>query len=537
MKGNRSNYIKKLILPCLGLSAVAGIVTGAVIFLFKIAANAVIELSDELYALVRANPAYLPLLCIGAALIGLFAAVILRWEPSCRGGGIPTSIAILRGLITFRWLRSLIATFISAIMTYFGGIPLGTEGPSVQMGTLLGRGTVRTLAKNNLAWDRYIMTGGACAGFACATGAPLTGILFAFEEAHRRFSPMIFMTAATAVFSGYAISKHLCELADIAPGLFDLSNHVFEMPLRYLWVPLAVGIIAGLIGAALAWLYRSLKAGIERIRLSIFFKIPVIFALTALIGFASSKLIGTGHSLIDLLLEEHGIWYLSILILAVRAILLIVSTNAGITGGLFIPSLAFGALIGSIAAEILIKLGLLPSAHYLLIVTVGMASFLAAFSRTPLMAIAFSFELLGGTANLLPIILSVSFAYTTIETVGIPSFVETIIEGKEETQNRGKKATVVNARITVMPRAFAVGKEIRDILWPPTCTVLSVTKNPEFTDRNDGALHPGDILHVHYRTFDPTESKALFESIVGVQPQAPDARTHAAGENYEVPQL
>ena len=53
------------------------------------------------------------------------------------------------------------------------------------------------------------MTGGAAAGFAVATGAPATGMIFALEEVHKRFSPMILMVAMSSVVFAAATSEVL----------------------------------------------------------------------------------------------------------------------------------------------------------------------------------------------------------------------------------------------------------------------------------------------------------------------------------------
>ena len=540
MKLKHSTYIKNILLPCLGLSVITGAATGALIFLFKLACTAVIGLSEEIYHFVRSNPAYLPLLVLGVVAVGMISVFILKFEPSCRGGGIPTAIAILRGLITFRWLRNLITVFTSAMLTYLCAIPLGTEGPSVQMGTAVGSGTVHLLAKNNHAWDRYIMTGGACAGFACATGAPLTGIFFAFEEAPRRFTPMIFMASATAVFSGYATSEFLCRQAHIHSKLFHLQINV-ELPLRYLWTAIVVGLVCGVMGIVFSKLFRFIDKHIDR--LSEIVPLPVkilpVFAITAIIGFASAHMIGTGHSLIEFILEGHGVWYLLLLYLAVRTLLLIVANNTGITGGLFIPSLAVGAMIGALVAKALIALQLLPEAHFVLTVAVGMAAFLSASSRTPLSAIAFAAEALGCILNLLPVVVGVTMAYLVIETSRSVSFTEAVVENKTDEAHKGKIATVVDEHMTVASGAFIVEKEILDILWPPTCIVLSVTKNPLHAGHADTAIHPGDVLHLHYCTYNADETRMLLESIIGVQENKgdPNAKIHVADKNHQVPNL
>lgn len=538
MKENRLTYIKNILLPCLVFSGITGILTGALIFAFKICASAVISLSGEIYSFVRHTPAYLPLLLLGAAAVALISALILKISHSCRGGGIPTAVALLRGLITFHWLKSVIMLFASAMLTYLGGVPLGNEGPSVQMGAAIGRGTVRILGKNNEAWDRYIMTGGACAGFASATGAPISGILFAFEEAHRRFSPMICMVASIAVITGTATMELLCALAGISPTMFSFSPS-YTLPLKYLWSAVAVGIVCGACAILFTKFYRSVSVFLTtRLKnLPFTVKITSVFVCVALIGFASAECLGSGHSLIDELIEGHGVWYMLLIYLCVRAILLIVANNVGVTGGLFVPSLAFGALIGALCGQAMTALGILPEQYFSVTVITGMASFLSASSRTPLTAIVFSVEALQGLSNILPITAGVTFAFLVIETCGITSFTDTVIEGKVKRHNAGRSAVVIDTHVTVAHASFAVGKELRDILWPPTCTVLSIQKSHGTQAFGHSGIEEGDVLHVHYMTYDKRHSEELLEAIVGKQSENLGTTSHEVKDGHTVPEL
>ncbi len=537
---NKRTYLKNILFPCLIVSSLAGIFTGGLIFAFKLTSVFVIRLSGTAYTFVRAHPAYLPLLMLTTVGIGMLAALILKYDSASRGGCIPTAIAILRGLITFHWLKNICSVFISSMLTYLGGIPLGTEGPSVQIGTSVGRGTVRLFGKKHAAWDRYVMTGSACAGFSCATGAPITGIFFAFEEAHRRISPMLFMTVASAVISGYTTTGLLCEWTGMPMNLFSLS-FTKVLPLRYLGTAIAVGLISGIVAILFTKLYQAINRLFtsKLANISMFVKIPVIFAATALIGFASSGFIGTGHLLIEELMSSTGVWYLLIIYLAVRALMLIIANTAGVTGGLFIPSLAFGALVGALCANALVKLGALPQEYSMLLISIGMASFLAASSRTPIMAIAFAAEALGCILNLIPVIAGVTFACLITEATHMICFTDTVIEAREKVENKDKTATVVDEHVTVMPGAFVVGKEIHDVLWPPTCTILSVSKQRIYSAYDDGGLQPKDILHLHYISYDVSKTKEQLEALVGKQDHTDDAAAtcYTPDENHQIPQL
>ena len=58
--------------------------------------------------------------------------------PETKGGGIPKSEGVLRGTLKFRSFLTLIGTFFGSMISYFAGVPVGTEGPSVLIGTSVG---------------------------------------------------------------------------------------------------------------------------------------------------------------------------------------------------------------------------------------------------------------------------------------------------------------------------------------------------------------------------------------------------------------
>lgn len=536
MKKSRVGYVKNLLLPCLSFSVIAGAMTAVIIFVFKSLASAVTSLSASVYGFLRENPLYLVLAVLGFGLIGALAALVLKLAPDCRGGGIPTAVAVLRGFIPIKWIKSVIFMPICALISFFCGVPLGNEGPCVQMGTAVGNGTVRIFGKGKRAWSRYIMTGGACAGFAVATGAPITGVLFAVEEAHRRFSPLLFITASVSVTVSTAVSELIGTLTNTKTNMFDFKLDC-DLPLRYIWVALIIGLVCGICAIFFTRLYRLcsklVKNVLEKLpSVLIFF---IIFAIVAIMGFVSADFIGSGHSLIEKLLDGEGIWYILVGCFCIRALLLMLANNAGVTGGLFVPTLTFGAILGALCGKCMVSSGLVGEEYFSVMVVIGMTAFLGASSRTPITACTFAIEALGGIGSVLPITAGVTLAYLVIETVGVQSFNDAVIDSKLEDRNRGRDMQVFDVRFTVQEKAFAVEKEIRDILWPPTCVVLSVEKNP--TTSAMAGLSAGDVLHVHYSTCYPEETYAELEMLVGEQSEKVRSKVHAVGKNHQVPEL
>lgn len=70
------------------------------------------------------------------------------------------------------------------------------------------------------------MTAGACAGFAAATGAPVSGILFAIEEAHHKISPLLVTVSFVAVSVCTVTVKLLTPLLGVSPSLFRHSTEL-----------------------------------------------------------------------------------------------------------------------------------------------------------------------------------------------------------------------------------------------------------------------------------------------------------------------
>ena len=170
----------------------------------------------------------------------------------------------------------------------------------------------------------------------------------------------------------------------------------------------------------------------------------------------------------------------------------------------------------------------------MILVITGIASFLAAASKTPITAITFAGEALCGLTNILPVTIGVLFAYLTVEGACVTAFNDIILESKVEAAQEGKTPTVFDRFLKVNADSFVIGKEIRDILWPPTCVVLSVTKAQ---DRPSGStLSEDDVLHIHYLAYDIERTNNALEALVGVQISDSRNKAHESDENHQIPE-
>src|SRR6202161_4240380 len=107
--------------------------------------------------------------------------LLYRYFPNARGSGVPQTKAALfarGGRIT---LRTVLGKFFCTSVTLASGIPLGREGPSVQVGAGIGSVLGRALGLSTEQVKKLIPVG-AAAAIAAAFNTPLAAVLFSLEE-------------------------------------------------------------------------------------------------------------------------------------------------------------------------------------------------------------------------------------------------------------------------------------------------------------------------------------------------------------------
>ncbi len=516
------NFFLNLIFPAFIFGSITGILTAIIVTLYKLCAKYLISFSEVGYSFIRSRLYLIPIALIALFGISFLCAYIYKKSPNTRGGGIPTSIGILRGIITFKWLRSLLGVFLMSLGSFLIGVPLGNEGPSVQIGTAIGRGSVMPFSKKHKAWDRYSMTGGACAGFSVATGAPVSGIMFAIEEAHQRISPMIVIVSAVSVVFSRITTELLSPLLGVSISLFP-KLQLPALQTKDAWIPVVVGIILGLFAVVFLNYYRLIYSFFNKLLKKIphAYKIFMVFALTLILGIVSFEYISTGHHLIETLLQENKIAiYTLLLIFIVRSTLTLFANSNSVTGGLFLPIMALGAVLSSVIAKTAIVLGL-NEGYYTLILVLGITACISGMMKMPITAIVFAVEALSAHENILYIVMVSAVAYVITEIFRAESINDSVIERRVHEINGVREAKVVDTFVTIKKNTFAVGKQIRDIFWPSNLLVLSVKKDEKRENEVDQyggkALIDGDVLHIRYTTYDEAQTVSELYAIVGEQ--------------------
>ncbi len=334
--------------------------------------------------------------------LALILRRIVRETPLISGSGIPQTELALAGRLSFTWWRVLLAKFMGSWLALFGGLALGREGPSIQMGGAVGAGfhaLWRPAAPHALTGSPYVVAG-AVAGLAAAFGAPAAGGLFAFEEMKSRRDTSLIVAACASAIGAHLMIRIVFGMGRILPFAG------FEAPpLSSFWIVALEGAVFGVLGVGynktLLWLHDR-EAG-QTLIPDRWRALPPLLLAGCLALFAP-LLIGGGESLI-ISVGDHGVALGTLAVLLVLKYLFAqYSTVAAIPGGLLMPILCLGALWGRAWAELpvaaLAAHGLSAPDAAQSYVLFGMAGYFAATVRAPLTGIMLVMEMSGAYACL-----------------------------------------------------------------------------------------------------------------------------------------
>ena len=193
-------------------------------------------------------------------------------------------------------------------------------------------------------------------------------------------------------------------------------------------------------------------------------------------------------------------------------------TSSGATGGIFVPTLAIGALCGGLGGKILIAMGM-SAELFPALVFLGMCAFLGGALRAPLTASVLFVELTAAFTGMFYVTIVIFTVYLLTELLNQKPFYDKVLEGMEKKQNQGKTARIVRFEAKVSHGSFVVGKAVRDVLWPASSVVTSITRagadKRDMDHDGEKRLYPGDMIVLRVKLYDEEEIRHELAGLVG----------------------
>lgn len=162
MKRNTSHTIKRaqrFPVILIGEGLLVGAVGGLIVLLYRIALTCAGKWLGEALAFIKGNPLRIAGWFAVLMLLAVLVGKLIKWEPMISGSGIPQVEGEILGKLNQNWLKVLPAKFAGGFLCLFGGLSLGREGPSIQLGVMSGQGISRILSRGKTE-ERYLMTCG-----------------------------------------------------------------------------------------------------------------------------------------------------------------------------------------------------------------------------------------------------------------------------------------------------------------------------------------------------------------------------------------
>ena len=390
--------------------------------------------------------------------------LLFRYFPDARGSGVPQTKAALfarKGVIT---LGTVLGKFFCTSATLASGIPLGREGPAVQVGggiaSVLGR-------RLGLRPERVkeLLPVGAAAAIAAAFNTPLAAVLFALEEVMGDLHAPVL----GSVVLGSATSWVVLRLLLGNNPLFNVPQYRLVHPLEF-GVYAGLGVVGGLVSVAFTKLLLGMRERFLRFPRKLVWLQPTVGGLSVgLMGWFVPQVLGVGYGYVGDALNGRIALKLMAVLVVLKLLGATTSYASGNAGGIFGPSLFIGAMLGGTVGSVVHHLLPTYTATAGAYALVGMGTVFAGIVRAPMTSVLMIFETTRDYTVIVPLMISnlVSF-FISLRLQPAPiytalAFQDGIHLPTAETRRRRDQHRVIQAMhsaVEVLPAQTTVGEAL-----------------------------------------------------------------------------
>ena len=470
-------------------------------------------------------------------MIGLFLVYVIKqvWLKKHIGHGISSTLYAISKLGGIIPRYNIYAALITAPLTAGFGGSVGLQGPAVSVGAALGSNAARLFHMNTKT--RMLLIGCAAAGaMASMFKAPIAAIIFAIEI----FSLDIAFTSLVPLL--------LASVSAVVTSYMFLGTDVllrFQLADKFEINDIGFYAVLGLV-TALASVYFS----------KVFFAITNFFkqfksrAVRFLIGglaigtmlYFIPPLYGEGYGIMNNLLKGDHIaaigktpfnldlsntWIVIGLLLGIgifKAIAMTTTFGAGGVGGVFIPTLVMGSVLGNAFAKIINNLGLDFHVSETNFTLIGMTGLMAGVLHAPLTAIFLIAEITGGYELFVPLMIvsAISFAITKYYVSHSIYTLKLAQRGELMTHDKDKNVLMVLDINKVIETNFIILKPDMKLGAILKNAVAKSSRNhfPVVNDKHEflGVIRLDDIRHMMFDSdlYDKVTAASLMHADAGI---------------------
>jgi chloride channel protein, CIC family len=298
-------------------------------------------------------------------------------------------------------LRTVLGKFFCTSVTLASGIPLGREGPSVQVGGGIASVLGRLLGLRSEQVKNLIPVG-AAAAIAAAFNTPLAAVLFALEEIVGDLHAPVMGAVVLASATAWMVLRML--LGD--HPLFKVPQYLLVHPLEFA-VYAVLGVAGGVVSVAFTKLLLGMRARFLRFPQNTVWFQPVAGGLVVgLMGWFVPQVLGVGYGFVGDALNGNMAFKMMMMLVVLKLFAVTASYASGNAGGIFGPSLFIGAMLGGTVGTVAHHLFPAYTATAGAYALVGMGAVFAGIVRAPMTSVLMIFEMTQDYAVIVPLMIA-----------------------------------------------------------------------------------------------------------------------------------
>lgn len=487
----------------IGEGLMVGGIAGLVVILYRLILEYAGEALHAILNYVKGEPFLIAGWFAVLLLLAWIVGKLVTYEPMISGSGIPQLEGEMVGKLDQVWWKVLGAKFLGGFLCLLGGLALGREGPSIQLGAMAGKGISKGLDRGKTE-EKFLLTCGASAGLAAAFHAPLAGVMFSLEEVHKNFSISVLLSVMVSSLTADFLSSSVFGMKPVFS--FDI---IHALPQEYYWMILMLGVILGILGAFYNWFTLKVQSLYNNAKfLNTTTKLMIPFVCAGILGFTAPELLGSGHALIETLTNTDMMLGTVIFILVSRFVFSAVCFGSGAPGGIFFPLLVLGGFIGGAFATVGVEFFGLDPLYINNFVLLAMAGYFSAIVRAPLTGIILLFEMTGSLSQMLSLSIVSIVSYIVATLLKSKPIYESLLErllekqranGNDREKKRGE-ANVTHGQKVLANFVVHYNSSLDDMLisevdWPNNCLLVAIQRGTdEIIPKGKTKLQVGDVI-------------------------------------------
>ena len=305
-----------------------GVLIGLFISFYQFIMHEIIAISNDIF---QSNNSLLIFIMLVIAIILSFIIIFINNKyKGYLGSGIPQYEAFYDGNLDFSPFKMFFLVLFDSLYAYFCGFPLGGEGPSITLSASLAKMITK---------DKELIAASGSTGFCVAFLAPLAGFFHLIEE-NRHYVKISFLFKGFILIIIASLVAYLVYPHNLLPIFVETA-----LDYKYYYLIVIVSIIAFIVGRLYVLAIIKVK-DMSKIFKNFLYLTPLFSLLFLFYMTKDLYFIGSGQNILANPLVSNSLIMVTFYLLY-RLLGTAFSNGLAVSGGLVLPMLTLGCLIGN----------------------------------------------------------------------------------------------------------------------------------------------------------------------------------------------